>query len=86
MNAAYKHHIVHIAIIIISTYQGNQAQGPPELSTYINTDKYVVFWTPQSWKLWLLTAGSMLAYWDPELREAENTDTSKGGMSGSCPN
>lgn len=42
MNAAYKHYTV---IIIINTYQGNQAQDPAELSMYINTDKYIVFWT-----------------------------------------
>jgi len=41
MNAAYKSHIVYINIIG-STYQGNQAQGPVELSIYINTDKYFV--------------------------------------------
>lgn len=41
MNAVYNRHIVHI-LIISSTYQGNQAQDPVELSIYINTDKYFV--------------------------------------------
>lgn len=41
MNAAYKHHIVHI-VIISSTSQGNQAQDPVELSIYIHTDTYFV--------------------------------------------